>query len=46
MLAELKKQLNNFAQALDQPIASLEEYQSHNDKFIDKVIDGVIVPKY
>ena len=25
MLAELKKQLNNFAQALDQPIASLEE---------------------
>lgn len=46
MLAELKKQLNNFAQALDQPIASLEEYKSHNDKFIDKVIDGVIVPKY
>ena len=46
MLAELKKQLNNFAQALDQPIASLEEYKSHNDKFIDNVIDGVIAPKY
>ncbi len=46
MLAELKKQLSNFAQALDQPITSLEEYQSHNDKFIDKVIDGTIVPKY
>ena len=46
MLAELKKQLNNFAQALDHPIASLEEYKSHNDKFIDNVIDGVIAPKY
>ena len=46
MLAELKKQLNNFAQALDQPINSLKDYQSHNDKFINKVIDGVIVPKY
>lgn len=48
MLAELKKQLNNFAQALDQPIASLVDYKSHNDKFIDKVLlmdDGVIVPK-
>ena len=46
MLAELKKQLNNFAQALDNPIASLEEYQSHNDKFIDKLVDGEINPKY
>ena len=46
MLAELKKQLNNFAQSLDHPIASLEEYRSHNDKFIDKVIDGEINPKY
>lgn len=45
MLAELKKQLNNFAQALDQPISSLEEYKSHNDKFIEKVIDGAITPK-
>ena len=46
MLAELKKQLNNFAQALDQPIASLDEYQSHNEKFMNKVIEGEIVPKY
>ena len=46
MLAELKRQLNNFAQALDHPIASLDEYQLHNDKFIDKVIDGEINPKY
>lgn len=46
MLTELKNQLSNFAQALDQPISALAEYQSHNDKFIDKVIDGVIVPKY
>ena len=46
MLAELKKQLNNFAQALDNPISSLEEYRSHNDKFIDKVFDGEIKPKY
>ena len=46
MLAELKRQLNNFAQALDNPIASLEEYKSHNDKFIEDVIDNVIVPKY
>jgi hypothetical protein len=46
MLAELKKQLNNFAQALDQPIDSMEEYKSHNDMFIDKVIEGSIVPKY
>lgn len=48
MLTELKKQLNNFAQALDQPITSLENYKSHNDKFIDNVLsmaDGVIVPK-
>ena len=46
MLAELKRQLNNFAQALDNPISSLEEYKSHNDKFIDRVIDGEIKPKY
>ena len=46
MLAELKKQLNNFAQALDNPISSLEEYRSHNDKFIDNVIDGEIKPRY
>ena len=46
MLAELKKQLNNFAQALDHPIASLSEYQLYNDKFIDRVIDGEIKPKY
>lgn len=46
MLAELKKQLNNFAQALDHPIASLSEYQLYNDNFIDKVIDGEIKPKY
>ena len=46
MLAELKRQLNNFAQALDNPISSLEEYRSHNDKFIDKVIDGEIKPRY
>ena len=46
MLAELKRQLNNFAQALDNPISSLEEYKSHNDKFIEDVIDNVIVPKY
>ena len=46
MLTELKKQLNNFAQALDNPISSLEEYRSHNDKFIDRVIDGEIKPKY
>ena len=46
MLAELKRQLNNFAQALDNPISSLEEYKSHNDKFIENVIDDVIVPKY
>ena len=46
MLAELKKQLNNFAQALDNPISSLEEYKSHNDKFIENVIDDVIVPKH
>ena len=46
MLAELKRQLNNFAQALDNPISSLEEYKSHNDKFIDKVIDGEIKPRY
>ena len=46
MLAELKRQLNNFAQALDHPIASLDEYQLYNDKFIDKVIDGEIKPKY
>ena len=46
MLAELKRQLNNFAQALDNPISSLEEYKSHNDKFIEDVIGNVIVPKY
>lgn len=46
MLAELKKQLNNFAQSLDTPMAALDEYQSHNDKFIDKVIDGEIKPRY
>ena len=46
MLAELMRQLNNFAQALDNPISSLEEYKSHNDKFIEDVIDNVIVPKY
>jgi len=46
MLAELKKQLNNFAQALDYPIASLKEYQLRNNNFIDNVIDDVIVPKY
>ena len=46
MLAALKQQLSNFAQALDNPMAALEEYQSHNDKFIDKVIDGEINPKY
>ena len=45
MLAELKKQLNNFAKALDRPIASLGEYQLYNDNFIDKVIDGSIAPK-
>ena len=45
MLTELKKQLNNFAQALDRPIASLGEYQLYNDNFIDKVIDGSIAPK-
>ena len=45
MLAELKKQLNNFATALDHPIASLSEYQLYNDNFIDKVIDGSIAPK-
>ena len=46
MLTELKKQLNNFAQALDYPIASLKEYQLRNNNFIDNVIDDVIVPKY
>ena len=46
MLAALIQQLINFAQALDIPMAALEEYQSHNDKFIDKVIDGEIKPKY
>ena len=46
MLAALKQQLSNFAKALDTPMAALEEYQSHNDKFIDKVIDGEINPKY
>lgn len=46
MLAALKQQLSNFAQALDTPMAALEEYQSHNDKFIDKVIDGEIKPIY
>ena len=46
MLAALKQQLSNFAKALDNPMAALEEYQSHNDKFIDKVIDGEINPKY
>ena len=45
MLAELKRQLNNFAHALDRPIASLGEYQLYNDNFIDKVIDGSIAPK-
>ena len=43
--SELKKQLNNFAKALDHPIASLSEYQLYNDNFIDKVIDGSITPK-
>ena len=46
MLAALKQQLINFAQALDNPMAALEEYQLHNDKFINKVIDGETKPKY
>lgn len=46
MMEVLKQQLNNFAKALDEPLSALDEYQSHNNKFIDKVIDGEIVLKY
>lgn len=46
MLETLQNQLQNFANSLNTPMDALEEYQSHNDKFIDKVLDGIITPKY
>ena len=46
LIEVLKQQLNNFAKALDEPLSALDEYQPHNNKFIDKVIDGEIVLKY
>ena len=46
MLAELKRQLDNFSMALDQPIANIDEYKLHNDKFIENVIEDRVKPKY
>ena len=46
MLNELKAQLNNFANAIDQPITLIQKYTEHNNEYIDRVVDGSIIPKY
>ena len=46
MCQTIQDQLATIAEALNSPIAKFDEYAEHNDKFIDKVLDGEIKPRY
>lgn len=46
MINTLRQQLQAFNYSLAYPTALLDTYTEHNEKFIKKVVDGEIKPKY